>query len=64
MYLMLKPILGPYLLGGLVLSALALPVGYYVMLKVARHLRRLHIHMPPVKLPSLHLTKPRNDKVE
>jgi uncharacterized protein (DUF2062 family) len=64
MYLMLKPILGPYLLGGLVLSALALPVGYYVMLKVARHLRRLHIHMPEVKLPSIHLTKPRPDKPE
>ena len=40
MLLMLKPILLPYLIGGLVLSALALPVGYYVMLTVARRLRR------------------------
>ena len=64
MYIMLKPILGPYLLGGLVLSALALPVGYYVMLKITRHLRRLNIHMPEVKLPSLQLSKPRPDKPE
>ncbi len=40
MYIMLKPILGPYLVGGLVLSALALPVGYYAMLLLTRHLRR------------------------
>jgi uncharacterized protein (DUF2062 family) len=64
MYLMLKPILGPYLLGGLVLSALALPVGYYVMLKVTRHLRRLNIHIYPVTLSNLHLTKPRHEKPE
>ena len=61
---MLKPILAPYLLGGLVLSALALPVGYYGMLLLARRLRRLNIHLPPVKLPGIHLTKPRHDKPE
>ncbi len=64
MYLMLKPILGPYLLGGLVLSALALPVGYYVMLRIARRLRKLHIHLPPVKLPAIHFTKTHPDKPE
>jgi uncharacterized protein (DUF2062 family) len=64
MYLMLKPILGPYLLGGIVLSALALPVGYYVMLKITRHLRRLHLHIYPVSLSALHLSKPRHDKPE
>jgi uncharacterized protein (DUF2062 family) len=64
MYLMLKPILGPYLLGGMVMSALALPVGYYVMLKLARHLRKLHIKLPPVKLPAIHFTKTHPDKPE
>ena len=37
---MLKPILAPYLLGGFVLSALALPVGYFLMLRLAHRLRR------------------------
>lgn len=46
MLLMLKPILLPYLLGGLLLSALALPVGYYFMLALTRRLRALHIHLP------------------
>lgn len=41
MYLTLKPVLVPYLLGGFVMSILALPLGYYVMLKIARHLRSL-----------------------
>jgi len=59
MYLMLKPILGPYLLGGLVLSTLSLPVGYYVMLYIARRLRRIHIHLPPIRL-----AKPRPDNAE
>jgi uncharacterized protein (DUF2062 family) len=63
MYLMLKPILGPYLLGGMVLSALALPVGYYAMLAVTRRLRRLHIHIAPMKRP-IHLGRPRADKPE
>jgi uncharacterized protein (DUF2062 family) len=48
---MLKPILAPYLLGGLVLSALALPIGYYLMLKFTQRLRSLNIHLPAVKLP-------------
>jgi len=47
MFQMLKPILAPYLLGGAVLSVLALPLGYFGMLKIARKLRRLH-------LPHLH----------
>jgi uncharacterized protein (DUF2062 family) len=55
---MLKPILAPYLVGGMVMSLLALPVGYYGMLLLTRRLRRLDIHLPPVKLPGLHLTKP------
>jgi len=59
---MLKPIFVPYLLGGFVLSALALPLGYYVMLKIARRLRHLNLHLPAVKLPALHLTKSRNDE--
>jgi uncharacterized protein (DUF2062 family) len=58
---MLKPILVPYLVGGLLLSALALPIGYYVMLKIARRLRHLHIHLPPVKLTALHRSRNRND---
>ncbi|HCZ32610.1 MAG TPA: hypothetical protein DHV93_03615 [Holophagaceae bacterium] len=37
---MLKPILLPYLLGGFVLSALAVPVGYFLMLRLAHRLRR------------------------
>ena len=37
---MLKPILVPYLLGGFVLSALAIPVGYFLMLRLACRLRR------------------------
>ena len=45
-------------------SALALPVGYYVMLKITRHLRRLNIHIYPVTLSTLHLTKPRHEKHE
>jgi hypothetical protein len=51
MYSMLKPILLPYLLGGLVISALALPIGYYVMLRVARRLRGLHLHLPHLHQP-------------
>ena len=64
MYLMLKPILGPYLLGGLVLSTLALPVGYYVMLYITRRLRSMDIHMPPVKLPPIRLGKSHHDSAE
>jgi hypothetical protein len=36
---MLKPILAPYLLGGFVMSALAIPVGYFLMLHLAKRLR-------------------------
>lgn len=36
---MLKPILAPYLLGGFVLSALAVPVGYFLMLRLAHRMR-------------------------
>lgn len=57
MMLMLKPVLVPYLVGGLVLSALALPVGYYLMLKLAQRLRRLHLHLPHLTLPDIHLPK-------
>lgn len=48
---MLKPILLPYLLGGFVLSAIALPLGYFVMLRVARRLRKLHLRLPAVPHP-------------
>ena len=34
MYIILKPIILPYLLGGFVLSALSLPLGYYGLLKI------------------------------
>jgi uncharacterized protein (DUF2062 family) len=42
---MLKPILAPYLLGGIVMMLVALPVGYYGMLLLTRRLRRLHLHL-------------------
>jgi len=42
MYQTLKPVLVPYLLGGFVLSALALLLGYCTMLKTARRLRKLN----------------------
>lgn len=41
---MLKPILVPYLLGGFVLSALALPFGHFVLLRITRKLRARHPH--------------------
>jgi uncharacterized protein len=58
---MLKPILAPYLLGGLVLSALALPIGYYLMLKFTQRLRSMNIHLPTVKLPIRRPIKPPPD---
>jgi uncharacterized protein (DUF2062 family) len=64
MYLMLKPILGPYLLGGMVLSVLALLVGYYAMLKIATRLRRIHLSRPPMKLPILQLPKSHPDRFQ
>lgn len=45
MLAMLRPVLGPYLLGGLVLSLVAVPVGYVVMLRLARRLRHRHLHL-------------------
>jgi len=51
MFRMLEPILLPYLLGGLVMSALALPLGYFVMLKMARRLRGVHLHLPQIHHP-------------
>jgi len=48
---MLEPVLVPYLLGGLLLSALTLPLGYYGMLYLARRLRRVHLHMPHLRHP-------------
>jgi uncharacterized protein (DUF2062 family) len=51
LYHMLKPILLPYLLGGLVLSALAFPIGYVVMLYLARRLRRVQLRLPAVHFP-------------
>lgn len=52
LYLMLKPILAPYLLGGFLLSALAFPVGYFAMLKLSKSLRKIHLHMPHLHLPT------------
>ena len=52
MFTMLKPILLPYLLGGMVMSLLTLPLGYFVMLKVARRLRGLHFRLPHLRLPN------------
>nr|WP_320133964.1 DUF2062 domain-containing protein [uncultured Holophaga sp.] len=39
---MLEPILGAYILGGFVFSLIALPVGYFVMKRVAERLRLRH----------------------
>jgi uncharacterized protein (DUF2062 family) len=39
---MLRPILKSYLLGGLICSLLALPIGYFFMLWLAKRLRRIH----------------------
>jgi uncharacterized protein (DUF2062 family) len=51
MYRMMKPVLVPYLVGGGVLTLLALPVGYFSILALTRRLRRLHLHMPHLHLP-------------
>ncbi len=61
---MLRPILTPYLVGGMVLSLLALPVGYYFMLFMTRRLRRLNFHLPPVKLTSLQRARHHHDDRE
>jgi len=39
---MLRPILKSYLIGGFICTVLALPVGYFFMLWLARRLRRIH----------------------
>jgi len=54
---MFKPVLAPYLLGGMVLSLLGLFVGYLCMLKIAQNLRRLHLphlHHPSCSHDSSH----------
>lgn len=54
---MMQPILAPYLVGGLVLSILALPIGYFLLLALSRRLRRLHL--PHLHLPHFHHTDPK-----
>ncbi len=58
MYRMVKPILVPYLVGGAVLSLVAFPIGYFLILALARRLRRLHLHMPHIHLPHFHSDEP------
>jgi len=52
-FYMLEPILAPYLLGGMVLSLLAIPVGYLTMRKLSERLRRVHLHLPHLHLPHI-----------
>jgi uncharacterized protein (DUF2062 family) len=47
MYLMLKPVLVPYLLGGTILCILAVPLGYWFMLWLAKRLRKKHTNSCP-----------------
>ncbi|HWQ11075.1 MAG TPA: DUF2062 domain-containing protein, partial [Holophaga sp.] len=51
---MLKPILGPYLLGGFILSALAFTGGYFAMLKLSQRVRSLNLHIPHLHIPAFH----------
>ena len=44
MHDMLRPVLKSYLYGGLLLSLLVMPVGYWAMLMVARRMRKFHFH--------------------
>lgn len=44
MHEMLRPVLKSYLYGGLTLSLLAIPAGYWIMLLLARRMRRIHFH--------------------
>ncbi len=44
MHEMLRPILKSYLFGGLVLSLVAIPAGYWSMLWLTRRMRRFHFH--------------------
>jgi uncharacterized protein (DUF2062 family) len=46
---MLKPVLKSYLIGGTICTLLALPIGYFFMLWLAKRLRRIHwphLHRP------------------
>ncbi len=54
MFMMMKPILAPYLVGGFLLSLLAIPLGYFVMFAVAKRLKALHAlrpSAPPLPAP-------------
>lgn len=54
MLAMLKPVLAPYLLGGAVLTLLALPAGYFFMRWLTLRLRKIHwkdLHLPHLHLP-------------
>ena len=42
MHEMLRPVLKSYLYGGMLLSLLAVPAGYWAMLLLARRMRRIH----------------------
>ena len=58
MLAMLRPILAPYLLGGFVMVALSIPLGYAFMRWLTLRLRKIHwkpIHLPHPHLPHLHL---------
>jgi len=44
MHEMLRPVLKSYLYGGMFLSILAIPAGYWTMLFLARRMRRIHFH--------------------
>lgn len=46
MHDMLRPVLKSYLYGGMLLSLLSIPVGYWAMLWLARRMRRIHFHHP------------------
>ena len=53
---MLRPVLKSYLLGGTLLTLLALPVGYFFMLWLAQRLRRIHwphLHHPAHAHPDI-----------
>jgi uncharacterized protein (DUF2062 family) len=54
MMIMLRPILAPYILGGLVFSVMALPAGYFFMLYLTRKLRKAHFHLPHIQLHKNH----------
>lgn len=52
MFAMLRPILTPYLVGGFLLSLLAVPLGYFAMLALARRLKALHAAHAAAALPA------------